>query len=201
MEPKKDTARIGVAGVGGIGAFMLESLYNYGSVRRQFPFDPSKIDLYDDDLVDASNMLHQNYSDEDIGKQKAELCAERYGFNAVTRFMTKDDFANYDVVFCCVDGMAFRKMLYNYGWEHPELFWIDGRCSSRHIGLYHSRLSRRHIESDLSDSQTRTGCLLEVDKKNNVSHVTPKIIANIMVQTYLNYIRDELQTEKSVQSI
>ena len=148
--------------------------------------------------MDASNLLHQNFTEDDIGRNKVDIFAERYAANPIKRFMTTKDFKNYDVVFSCVDSMSFRKELYNYGWEHPELFWIDGRCSSRQIGCYHSKLARASIETDLTDSKARTGCLLEFDKKAKTSHVTPQIIAGIMTQTFLNYLRDDLQTEKLV---
>ncbi len=192
--------KIAIAGAGGIGGYVSAALFNYGAQRNQFPFGNITIDIYDDDIVDTSNLLHQNYTDEDVGKYKVDICAERCEglINPVKKFLTKKDLSGYDVVFSCVDSMTFRKDLYNYGWEHPELFWIDGRCSSRHIGLYHSKLSRKSIEGDLTDSTERAGCLLAVDKKNKTSHVTPQIIAGMMVQTFLNYYRGELQTDKLV---
>ena len=191
---------IGIAGCGGIGAFLAANLFDYGAKRRQFDFTSLTIDIYDDDVVDASNLLHQNFTDEDVGKYKADIAVERCAglVNAHKRFMTKKDFPNYDLIFSCVDSMTFRKDLYTYGFTHPELFWIDGRCSSRQIGLYHSKLSQKTLESVLSDSKERTGCLREVDKKNLTSHVTPQIIAGMMTQTLLNYLRGELQTSQSV---
>jgi hypothetical protein len=195
---KPQVKSIAIAGAGGIGGFVAAGLFDYGGLRYQFPYTAMKVDIYDDDRVDATNMLHQNYTEDDIGQQKAVLCANRYQMTAVPRFMTTEDFKGYDVVFSCVDSMTFRKDLYQYGWEHPELFWIDGRCSSRQIGVYHAKLSRKSIEGDLTDSKARTGCLLAVDKANKVSHATPQIVANMMVQTFLNYLRGEVQSEKIV---
>jgi len=186
---------IAIAGCGGIGAFLAANLFDYGAKRNQFRFTELTIDVYDDDVVDAGNLLHQNFSDEDVGKYKADIVAERCGglVNAHKRFMTKKDFPNYDLIFSCVDSMTFRKDLYKYGFDHPDQFWIDGRCSSRQVGLYHSKLSQKTLEGVLSDSKERTGCLREVDKKNLTSHVTPQIIAGMMTQTLLNYLRGELQ--------
>jgi hypothetical protein len=115
--------------------------------------------------------------------------------NAQTRFMTSEDFPKYDVIFSAVDSMTFRKSLYEYGFEHPELFWIDGRCSSRRIGLFHSKLDKKELQKVISDSKERTGCLLDYDKKNKTSHVTPQIVAGMMTQTFLNYIRSDLQLD------
>lgn len=202
-KPEIKVNSIAIVGAGGIGGYVAANLFNYGAVRNQFPYSSMQIDIWDDDLVDETNLLHQNYSEDDLGKQKAEICVERTlgTMNAVIKFMEKKDFPKYNVIFSCVDSMSFRKQLYLYGWEHPELFWIDGRCSSRQIGLYHSKLSRKSMEGDLTDSQERQGCLLAADKKNKVSHVTPQVIAAMMIQTFLNYLRGELQNEKIVMMI
>jgi molybdopterin/thiamine biosynthesis adenylyltransferase len=192
--------RIAIAGAGGIGAFLAANLFDYGAKRNQFDFGGSTIDIFDDDIVDASNLLHQNFYDEDIGKYKSEIVAERCldMVKAHKRFLTKKDFGNFDVIFSAVDSMSFRKDLYEYGYTHPELFWIDGRCSSRQVGLYHSRLEKSVLEKAITNSKERTGCLLEYDKKNKTSHVTPQIVAGMMTQTFLNYLRDDLQLDPVV---
>ena len=200
---KPTVKTIGIAGMGGIGAFLIANLFDYGAKRSQFDFTSMTLDIFDSDVVDAGNLLHQNFTDEDIGKYKADIAAERCAglVNVNKRFMTKKDLPSYDVIFSAVDSMSFRSELYNFGFTHPELFWIDGRCSSRQIALYHSKLSQKSLEATLSDSKERTGCLREVDKKAKMSHVTPQIIAGIMAQTFLNYIRGELQTSPTVMMI
>lgn len=194
---KINYSKIGIAGAGGIGAFLAANLFDYGAKRNQFNHLDTTIDIYDDDLVDASNTLHQNYYEEDIGKRKVDVVSDRCvgTINAVPRFMTEQDFANYDVIFSAVDSMTFRKALYIYGFAHPELFWIDGRCSSRQMGLFHSRLEQEQLVKHISDDDQRAGCLLAYDKKNQTSHVTPQIVAGMMMQTFLNYIRGDLQLD------
>lgn len=188
---KNNPVKIAIAGAGGIGGFVTSALYDYGVNRGQYDFAGMQIDLYDDDTVDTGNLLHQNFTEADLGQQKAKLLADRYFVNAVTRFMTKEDFSKYDLVFSCVDSMTFRKELYEYGWDHPELYWIDGRCNSRNIGIYNSKLGKKTLEPTLSDSTERKGCLLAVDKTNKVSHITPQVVASIMMQEFLNYLRGE----------
>ena len=197
-KPKID--RIAIVGAGGIGSNLSAILFDYGAKRGQFDFGGCDVDIYDCETVDASNLLHQNYIDEDIGKFKVDIVSEKsLGFiKPVNRFMTPKDFKNYDIIFCCVDQMLFRKNLYEYGFEHPELTWFDGRCSSRQIGLYHSKIDRKALEKAINDSEKRTGCLLEYDKKNKTSHVTPQIIAGMLVQTFLNYIRNDIQLDPIV---
>ncbi len=115
--------------------------------------------------------------------------------------MTDADFPNYDVIFSCVDSMTFRRALYKYGFEHPELYWVDGRCNSRQIGLMHSKVGRKSLESTLTDTDVRGGCLLEVDKKAKVSHATPDIVAGMMVQCFLNHLRGVDTSEKILLNI
>lgn len=196
--PLSELKRIAIAGAGGIGGFVAAGLYDYGVNRGQYPFTDWQIDIFDDDIVDVGNLLHQNFTEDDLGKRKAELLAGRYFMTPITRFMEATDFPNYDLVFSCVDSMEFRAKLYRYGYEHPELVWIDGRCNSRSIGLYHSLVSRKQLDSDLTDSKERAGCLRQVDKQAKLSHVTPQIIAAMMIQTFLNMLRGEQLNEKQV---
>ena len=197
---KPNISRIAIAGAGGIGAFLGSFLFDYGAKRGQFDFGGSMVDIFDDDIVDASNLLHQNFTEDDLGKYKAEIVADRClnMITANTRFMTEKDFGSYDVIFSCVDSMSFRKSLYLYGYDHPELLWIDGRCSSRQMAVYHSKLERKALDKAITDSKERTGCLLAYDKKNKTSHVTPQIVAGVMTQTFLNFIRGDLQLDPVV---
>lgn len=193
----REIKSIGIAGAGGIGGYVCKLLYDFGVNRKQFPFSSWKIDVYDDDVVDVGNLLHQDFSFDDLGREKAQIMAEKYAVDSVLRFMTKEDFSKYDVILSCVDSMTFRKDLYTYGWENPgKLFWIDGRCSSRNIGLYTSDIPKAKIEKDINDNTVRYGCLRQVDKENNTSHITPVIIAAMMMQTFLNHLRGEKLQDK-----
>jgi molybdopterin/thiamine biosynthesis adenylyltransferase len=189
--------KVAIAGAGGIGGFVCRLLFDFGVNRNQFPYSKWTVDLFDNDTVDAKNLLHQDFTQEDLGREKAQIMADRYMVTPHLRFMTKKDFPNYDVIFSCVDSMTFRKELYNYGWDNPgKLFWIDGRCNSRNIGLYNSSVPKKMMEGDITDSTERKGCLRSVDKENNISHVTPIVIASMMVQCFLNYLRNEEMKDK-----
>jgi hypothetical protein len=98
--------------------------------------------------------------------------------------------------YSCVDSMTFRKDLYEYGFNNPSLYWIDGRCSSRNIGLFNSRVGEKSLRASLSDSKERRGCLLAVDKAKKVSHITPVVVASMMAQCFLNHLRGEDVTDQ-----
>jgi molybdopterin/thiamine biosynthesis adenylyltransferase len=104
--------KIGIAGAGGIGSHLAGMLYDFGVNRNQFEFTDYTIDIYDDDVVDFKNLLHQNFSEADLHTMKADSVAERFALTPHKRFMTAADFINYDLIFSCVDSMVFRKSLY-----------------------------------------------------------------------------------------
>jgi molybdopterin/thiamine biosynthesis adenylyltransferase len=183
---------IGIAGAGGIGAYLTQFLFDYGVNRNQYPWTEYTVDLYDDDVVDVGNLLHQNFKEDDIGKFKANVVSEKCFVTPQIKFMTKEDFSKYNLIFSCVDSMSFRKQLYEYSWEHPELVWIDGRCNSRNIGIYNSKIPKSKLLSTITDDDKRGGCLREIDKQNKVSHATPLIVAGMMTQLFINHLRNEM---------
>ena len=191
--------KIAIAGAGGIGSNLLGILFDYGYNRKQFSYMDTEVDIYDDDTVDIKNLLHQNFKIDDVGKHKVKVLEDKYIVNGITRRMTVDDFNKYNVIFSCVDSMAFRKSLYEYGWStsKDELFWVDGRCTSRQGALLTSEALKPALEPFINDSQEEGGCLLAYEKEQNISHTLPTVVAAMMVQAYLNKLRGQ-QTFKSV---
>ncbi len=193
----KEIKKLAIAGAGGIGGFVVENLLNYGYERNQFPITTWQVDLFDNDTIDKGNLLHQNFTVDDLGKSKAKVFEERSCgvITAVDRFMTKDDFKNYDVILCCVDSSEFRRELYTFwldGKKKGSLkYFIDGRCSSRNIVLMHSEADEAMLRNNIVNEDVRTGCLRQFEKDNNISHVTPRIIAGMVTQCFMNWLRDE----------
>ena len=202
MEPKIELKRIAIAGVGGIGGWLVSNLYDFGFNRNQFPITSYSIDIFDDDTVDVKNLLHANYAEDDMGRMKVEVLSERYNgiFNPQPRFMAEEDFPQYDLIFSCVDSMTFRKGLYEYGWANPKLKWIDGRCTSRVIALLNSDTPKEVLEKYISDSKERNGCLYKFEKEQDISHASPIIAAAMMLQNFLNLLRGE-KTEERVMMV
>ena len=166
--------KIGIAGAGGIGSHLAGMLYDFGVNRNQFDFTGYEIDIYDDDVVDYKNLLHQNFGEADLHTMKADSIANRFAITPQKRFMTVQDFPKYDLIFSCVDSMVFRKSLYEWSWANPKgAFWIDGRCESRQGAIFNKSISRKTLEQMLNDSQERTGCLLKYEKENNFCYSLP----------------------------
>lgn len=190
---------VAIAGAGGIGSNLLAILFDYGFNRKQFNYNEVNVDIYDDDVVDIKNLLHQNFKIDDIGKHKVEVMEDKYVVNGIKQRMTEDDFGKYDVIFSCVDSMTFRKSLYEYSWSKDDgkLFWIDGRCTSRQGALFNSDVPKQALLQYIDDSKEEGGCLLAYEKEQNISHTLPVIVAGMMVQTFLNKLRGQT-TFKSV---
>jgi molybdopterin/thiamine biosynthesis adenylyltransferase len=190
--------RIAVAGCGGIGSHLIPILYDFGVVHKQYDFMATAIDIYDDDRIEQNNLLHQNFNLKDLGQPKADVLARKYSVKPIARFMEEKDFKKYDVIFSCVDSMTFRKALYEYGWANPKLHWIDGRVESRRGFVFNSRVPRSVLEQHIDDSKERTGCLRAFEKEQNISHTTPGVVAGIMVQLFLNHLREQPVTREKI---
>jgi molybdopterin/thiamine biosynthesis adenylyltransferase len=189
--------KIGIAGAGGIGSNLLAILFDYGFNRKQFDYSTIDVDIYDDDIVDLKNLLHQNFKIEDISKPKVKVLADKYVVNDITRFMTEEDFKKYDIIFSCVDSMEFRRKLYAYTAKgNDKLFWIDGRCTSRQGAIFNSALPTDELSKYITQDDVRGGCLLNHEKEQNISHTLPLVIAGMMVQTFLNFLRGEKTDKK-----
>jgi molybdopterin/thiamine biosynthesis adenylyltransferase len=185
--------KIAIAGAGGIGSNLLGILFDYGINRKQFDYSGAQVDIYDDDTVDLSNLLHQNYKIDDIGKHKVSVMEDKYVVDGVKRRMTVDDFKKYNIIFCCVDNMPFRKSLYEYGWSNANknLFWVDGRCTSRQGAVFNSDLPKSILETYIDTSKEEGGCLLAYEKEQNISHTLPVVVAGMMAQAFLNKLRNQ----------
>ncbi len=188
----KDIKKIAIAGAGGIGSHLTERLFDFGVNRNQFAFTDMEFTLFDDDNIEVKNLLHQNFQEQDLGKQKVDVMATKFAVTPQNRFMTKKDFENFDLIFSCVDSMVFRAELYKWSWKNPEqALWIDGRCESRQGIILNSAIAQKTLEKFLNDSQERKGCLLKYEKDNNIAHTLPVIVANSMVQVFLNVLRGD----------
>lgn len=142
---------------------------------------------------------------DDLGKSKCKLMETRSMgvINGVERFMSAEDFPKYDVVLSCVDSSSFRRELYEF-WASKKdkgdlKFWVDGRCQSRTISVLNSETDPETLKNYTTDKDIRASCLLANDKENNVSHLSPMIVAALEVQTLMNWLRGITTKERTTQ--
>lgn len=113
-----------IGGAGGIGSWVSLFLGRIGH----------ELYIYDDDIIDETNMAGQLYSTMQIGLNKAEATAYNvFAFcgtkpSVLGRYTEEDGFAN-PIMFSCFDNMAARKLMFEK-WaaqEDREVF-VDGRA-------------------------------------------------------------------------
>ena len=137
-------------GCGGTGGYVVAHLARFISVLNASRVDQEKITLIlaDGDIVEEKNLKRQHFISCDIGRNKAEVLAERYSvaFGMEVAALKKDiesvhdldvigDFCKYgasDLVISCVDNNATRKIVWEWfkgrkiaGGRHRTRFWID----------------------------------------------------------------------------
>ena len=191
--------RIAIIGAGGLGSWFSQLLYDFGYNRKQFDYIGTEITIYDSKVVTDKNLLHQNFTSEELGKKKVDILADRYAFKAVSKYGEEKDLKNFDVVISCVDNFPFRNSLYAYGDAHPELFWIDGRCTSNLGMVFNSKIPAQIRNTWLDKEDTESGsCLHEWEKEQNISHAMPIIVASAMMQVFLQAIRGNYVTTEKV---
>lgn len=66
--------KIIVLGAGGTGGYVIPHLYRLAFARRGHV----RIIICDGDIVERKNLVRQNFVEQDIGRNKAQVLAERY---------------------------------------------------------------------------------------------------------------------------
>jgi len=111
-----------IIGAGGIGSNLIPILSRIGL------YD---ITVYDPDIIEEKNITYQNFKFGEIGMKKANVMA-KYDKVKGEPFavLTKGQLKGYDLVVCCVDNLAARRLLYDY--DKP---WLDLRAEGRNCVL------------------------------------------------------------------
>ena len=136
-----------VIGVGAIGRQVALQLAAMGVPWLQ---------LFDFDLVETSNLASQGYLEEDLGRPKVEatggLCHRiNHGLELHQeneRFRRSMEIG--DVVFCCVDRIETRQLIWNVVKDRIRLF-ADGRMSAEVLRVLTAcdAASRKHYPTTL----------------------------------------------------
>ena len=71
---KSAPVKILIIGAGGTGGYVIPHLYRIGFAADR----PVRILVCDGDVVEGKNLIRQNFVEQDIGRNKAQVMAERY---------------------------------------------------------------------------------------------------------------------------
>lgn len=138
---ERDPIEIIVIGAGGTGGYLIRDLTRFIYSIEKRLLTPPKISLtiFDGDEVEEKNILRQNFTPGDIGKNKAEVMASRhmrvFGTNIsyVPSMFSSKDLSNYKgkvIVIGCVDNNAARREIHNamkssLDKAGNDFYWID----------------------------------------------------------------------------
>lgn len=122
-DKKKAVVILGAGGTGSWFASMLSKI------------DTEDTIICDGDLVENKNVIRQNFTLDDVNKNKAEVIAERYGFTPYTDFITDTDVLKehfkelgaVPVIIGCLDNNASRKIAHDLFMDEDfkDFIWVD----------------------------------------------------------------------------
>ena len=141
-----------IIGAGGIGSFLIPLLDMT---------DLYAITVYDPDRVETKNLTYQNFVKEDVGKYKVAVMNERYNLKSAEPYpiLTKNQIQKYELVVCCADNLAVRKMLYkdNCGEDAP-VKWLDLRAQGRNAALLSYKIDAAVFDTVLAGPEGSFSC-------------------------------------------
>jgi len=134
----KTKRKVLVIGVGGIGSFLTPLLHRTGLYS---------VTMHDPDTVDLKNISYQNFKHSNIGMSKVNAmrinttCMNHLtdvGLNQGKAYpiLTKKQLEGFDLIVCCADNLAVRKLLYAQGFKDGcQTHWLDLRAQGRNGAL------------------------------------------------------------------
>lgn len=133
-ETWREHCRIHVVGCGGTGSEIVDALVRLDHVLKCMEHPGLKIVLQDGDTVSASNIGRQRFLTTDIGYNKAEVLAQRYGFllgtdlRAVPKALRNFVFSSHsiDLLITAVDRASVRTALADaWAMQNVGPLWLD----------------------------------------------------------------------------
>ena len=152
MEEESLNKKVLIVGAGGIGTTFVDLLVP--ALERTAL--KAKITLMDGDTVEASNLGHQRFHEEQIGMHKVSALSSRYAGRgghveiiAITQNLTTaEQLQGYDFVAVCVDRPEPRRLVHAL-----DVPWIDLRCSGDGWMILSSDSDRALVEQMTPDHQ------------------------------------------------
>lgn len=131
-----DKIRVLVIGCGGSGSEMIDALVRFHHSARGIGHAGLELTVQDGDSVSATNVGRARFLPSDVGLNKAELLARRYGqlfgmpIRAISHACTKRGIRQlsefFDLAITCVDKASFRVQVADYWCNRPtQTTWLD----------------------------------------------------------------------------
>ena len=160
MKMKKHNERnIMIIGAGGIGSYLVQFLKRMNQAQRTNVPETHlyNITVFDGDTVDTKNLGYQAYDELDVGEKKVECIG---GINPQPFNVLLDkQLQGYDLVVCCADNLAVRRLLYRQGFgSDANLKWLDLRSTGRNAALISYKVDPKMMDTLLIGEEGSFSC-------------------------------------------
>ncbi len=156
-----------VIGAGGIGSFLIPLLDKVGLYS---------ITVADPDNVETKNLPYQNFTEEDVGQNKAMVMfgkCKSILHRSTYPILTEKQMQGYDLVVSCVDNLSLRKTLYN-----SNVKWLDLRAQGRNCAYISHLADAKFYDTMLAGKDGSFSCQGENwDGSNTNVHFMQVLIA------------------------
>lgn len=186
-------------GCGGVGSWLAEEVaraFNEQQIGHSVDYW-----IADNDIVEVNNIKYQNFTDRDIGKNKADVLGKRYVLEPSIhqRIGETSELRDFDLFVLCVDNNKTREFIFRYCYENNRQF-IDLRAEGKRIFAMQKsadvgRTMEYSLEKDLGTlnlaDKENGSCQLKSDLEKGIIQKGNKIASSIGIQMLLNFIRGE----------
>ena len=152
-------------------------------------------ELIDFDRVEEKNISFQNFTDDDILKNKAKILGDRYGFVGTDKKIRKEEeLKEYDCIILGVDNSKIRKLVYDHCFKNNK-FFLDMRATGKRVMVITSDYGKKALEylpKKIGEEDGSCQNAFELDK--GIIQWGNRIIAPIGIQMFLNAYRGEKYT-------
>lgn len=182
-----------IVGAGGIGSYFIMHL---DKLIKNNQLNNWEFYVYDDDKIEYKNLLYQNFTDVDVGEYKVQAMEEEYTNidNYIPKRVNLNELSQYDLIILCADNNKIRKETYQ-NYINNNIPFIDTRSNGSALGIYSS--DTENYMDTIDDSEESYSCQYPFQLENNEVEQGNVIIASILSQALLNYVRkNELPYDK-----
>lgn len=180
-----------VIGAGGIGSFFIETIME---LKNNFVKGLEDVDftVSDNDEVEEKNILYQNFTDDDILENKAEVLSNRYErlVSHNRKIETDDELKSYDIIVIAADNNDVRKLVFQHCYDNNKYF-LDLRSEGRGITLMSPKKTLDEMFNTLGDLEGSTSCQLQHELDDRKIQLGNRIVAQMGAQALLNHLRGD----------
>lgn len=179
-------------GCGGIGSRLIQHICECIEQEQIDTF--TGITIADNDIVEIKQKNYQNFTTDDVGKNKARALAQRFkqfGVVAIEERITKEkQLKGYDLILLCVDNQKARDLVIRYC-HKKGIEFLDMRTTGRTFFSMPKLSEPENLKFvDVTDT-TEYSCQDQADIKKGWQQRGDRIVAEIGCQQLLNLMRGQ----------